>query len=143
MTDRASAYCAGLLVCVFSGLLAACSNTAPNNNINKVTGPALYEGYHDITDCKSVLGWAWDKNRPDEPIQVDIYDGDTLLATVTAADFRQDLLSSGHGNGKHAFTYLLPPHTKDSKPHAIRLRYAGTSIDLGNTPKEIKCTFEP
>jgi len=140
---RTAAHCAVFLVCVFCGFFAACSKTTPNNNINKVTGPPIFEGYHDITDCKVILGWAWDKNRPDEPIQVDLYDGDSLVATVTAGDFRQDLLATGHGDGKHAFTYPVPPRLKDGKPHSIHIKYTGTSIELGNTPKELKCDFEP
>jgi hypothetical protein len=142
MIGRTTAYRVVLLAFFSSVFFAACSQTTPNNNINKVAGPPVYEGYHDIADCNTILGWAWDKNRPDEPIQVDIYDGDTRLATITASDFRQDLLSAGHGNGKHAFTYPLPPSLKDGKPHAIRIKYAGTSMDLGNTPKEIKCAPE-
>jgi hypothetical protein len=104
--------------------------------------PPVYEGYHDITNCNGIMGWAWDKNRPDDPVNVDIYDGDTLLTTLTASDFRQDLVNAGIGNGHHGFTYPVPPGLKDGKPHSIRMKIAGTDIDLYNTPREIICTFE-
>lgn len=121
----------------------ACSKAPPGNRINQVAGPPVYEGFHDVTNCDGIMGWAWDKNQPDQPIQVDIYDGDTQLATVTAGDFRQDLLNAGIGNGRHGFTYPVPPRLKDGKPHVIRMKYAGTAIELANTPKEIHCTFQP
>jgi len=104
--------------------------------------PPAYEGYHDITNCNGIMGWAWDKNRPDDPVEVDIYDGEILLATVTANNFRQDLVNAGIGNGQHGFTYPVPPGLKDGKPHSIRMRFAGTKNDLNNTPKDITCTFE-
>lgn len=143
MKRRTAAYSAVLLALVFSGFFAACSKTTPNNHINKVAGPPVYEGFHDITNCNGIMGWAWDKNQPDQPLQVEIYDGDTLLATVEASDFREDLLKAGIGNGKHAFTYPVPPRLKDGKPHSIRMKYAGTAIELTNTPREINCTFTP
>lgn len=132
-----------MLAIISIGFFAACSPSTPDSQINKVAGPPVYEGFHDITNCNGIMGWAWDKNQPDAPIQIDIYEGDKLLATVTANEFRQDLLSASIGNGKHGFTYPVPPRLKDGKPHVIRMRYAGTTIDLSNTPKEINCNFEP
>jgi hypothetical protein len=141
---RPTAVCRAAFLClVVSGLFAACSNTTSNNNINKVAGPAIYEGFHDITNCNGIMGWAWDKNQPDQPIQVEIYDGNALLATVTADEFREDLLKAGIGNGKHGFTYPVPPRLKDGKPHSIRMKYASTAIELTNTPREINCSFTP
>jgi hypothetical protein len=115
-----------------------------DNNLAETTAaPPVYEGYHDITNCNGIMGWAWDKNRPDDPIKVDIYDGDALLTTVIANDFRQDLLNAGIGNGRHGFTYTVPPELKDGKPRSIRMKYSGTDIDLYSTPKEITCTVDP
>ena len=44
----------------------------------------LLEGWQDTTNAISVVGWAWDRARPDVPVTVAIYDGARLLATVTA-----------------------------------------------------------
>jgi dolichyl-phosphate-mannose-protein mannosyltransferase len=120
------------------------SNKAANqNNSNKPTEPLpVYEGYHDITNCNGIMGWAWDKNQPDQPVKIDIYDGDKLLETVTADNFRQDLVNAGIGNGQHSFTYPVPPGLKDGKPHSIRMKFAGTNIDLIHTPKQITCELE-
>lgn len=104
--------------------------------------PASYEGFHDATDCDSIKGWAWDTLRPNDAVEVDIYDGDTPVATVTANLFRKDLLEARKGNGAHAFDYSVPARLKDGKPHTIRLKIAGTEINLTGTSKQIDCKPE-
>lgn len=104
-----------------------------------VDGPPVYEGYHDTTDCKWVVGWVWDMNRPETPLNVEICDGETVTETVTANSFRHDLLKAGKGNGKHAFRYLLPDRLRDGKRHPIRVQVAKSSFSLHSTPQEIEC----
>lgn len=107
------------------------------------TGVApVLEGVHDITNCNGIIGWAWDRNHPDNPVKVDIFVGERLLATVTAGDFRQDLLDAGIGDGRHNFMYPVPPQLKDGKPHVIRMKFAGTNVELAHTSREIKCDAE-
>ena len=133
-----------LVLCIVGTLgFLACSGPAPSDSATPAnSSPPVYEGYHDITNCNGIMGWALDKNRPNDPIKVDLYDGDKVLDTVTADNFRQDLLDNGKGNGKHSFTYILPPFLKDGKPHVIRMKFAGTNTDLTNTSKEITCVFQ-
>jgi hypothetical protein len=97
-------------------------------------GPDL-EGRHDDVSEKGISGWAWDKSRPLEAISVEIYDGETLLATVTADGFRADLKENGKGHGKHAFHMPAPAALNDGHVHLIRVRFAGTEIDLGDSPR--------
>jgi peptidoglycan/xylan/chitin deacetylase (PgdA/CDA1 family) len=101
-----------------------------------------FEGHHDRADCTIISGWAWDMNRPDTPIHVDIYDGSTLLATVKAGEFRRDLFEAGKGNGKHAFTFAVPSCLKDGEPHLIGVKVRGADFELVATPKEINCKQE-
>jgi D-alanine transfer protein len=103
----------------------------------KVGGPPEYEGFHDTADGQRITGWAYDRNRPNDPLKVDIYDGTRLLATVLADQFRPGLLDTGRGNGKHAFIYPTPASLKDGKDHVIRVRIAGTKFDLAKTPKTL------
>jgi hypothetical protein len=140
-----------LFVLFLTLLLALACSTPPSPNTNSTNkntsapaslGPPLYEGFHDISNCDGLVGWAWDQNNPDSPIKVDIYDGDNLIATVTADEFRQDLVNARKGNGNHGFSYAIPPTLKDGKVHSIRIKYAGTSMDLGNTLKTINCKFQ-
>jgi hypothetical protein len=150
MISDVSRYRTFLLVFVGISFSLACSNNkqTSNGNLSQTpnsqvsSGPPVLEGFHDIATCDGIVGWAWDQKRPDDPIKVEIYDGDNLIATIPADTFRQDLLAAKKGNGKHGFTYALPPQLKDGKAHSIRVKYAGTSIDLDSTPKQLNCKFE-
>jgi|GEM_PF-3461865 len=103
---------------------------------------SVFGGFHDSADCGVTGGWAWNANEPDTPINVDIYDGVALVATISANVFRADLVRNGVGNGYHGFVYSYNDQIKDGRPHSIRVRFAGTNIDLSNTPKSIACNQE-
>jgi hypothetical protein len=96
-----------------------------------------FEGSFDKLEMVSVGGWAWDAARPNVAIKVEIYDGATLLAAVTADGFRADLKSAGKGDGKHAFNYALPSTLRDGQSHTISVRYAGTPSELPGSPKTL------
>src|SRR5262245_499756 len=90
------------LVVLIALLVSACSKNqeAGNKNAPVRTEPPAYEGYHDITNCNAITGWVWDSNHPEDSVKVEIYDGERLLATVTADNYRKDLLDAHKGNGK-------------------------------------------
>lgn len=95
------------------------------------------EGALDPVNPNLIHGWAWNKNDPDKPIRVDIYDGSTRLAMVNANIYRQDLQSGGLGNGKHVFGYKLPAQLQDGQEHTIRVKFSGTEIDLVGSPQTV------
>jgi hypothetical protein len=96
-----------------------------------------FEGSFDKLVVESIGGWAWDGDRPNEAIKIEIYDGVNLLATVTASEFREDLKNAGKGDGKHAFNYALPPTLRDGKAHTISVRFAGSPTELPGSPKTL------
>lgn len=104
--------------------------------------PAKMVGVLDAADCQSIRGWAWDPKRPDEPIKVDIYDGDQLLTTLVADQYRDDLKDVGLGNGRHTFEMDPPPKLRDGTPHPIRAKFAGTPHELNVSPRTFICTEE-
>jgi hypothetical protein len=93
------------------------------------------EGSLDLVENQQIAGWAWDGTHPDNPIEVEIYDGITLLARVPAALFRQDLLDARKGNGVHGFFYPNPFATERSGNHTIRVLAAGK--ELAGSPKSV------
>lgn len=107
----------------------------------------IYDGYLDIAKCGSISGWAWDANQPDCLVNVSIFDGDTLLATIPANLLRDDLARAGIGNGKHAFKYTLPASVinrmRDGQQHAIRVVIAGSEFALKNSPQSVYCPQIP
>ncbi len=95
---------------------------------------ALYRG-----NCNVITGWAWDSAQPTARIKLDIYDvtpsKTTRLTTLTAQQFRPDLLNAGKGDGKHGFTYVLPASIRNAMKHQFSVRYQGTNTEVGNSPK--------
>jgi hypothetical protein len=102
----------------------------------------VYEGYHDIADCRIVGGWVRDKTQPDVRLNVNIYADSTLLAIVTADKFRQDLADAGKGDGRHGFHYEVPLSLRDGKPHSILVKVSGSDFNLTSTPKVITCELQ-
>ena len=99
------------------------------------------EGIHERTHCGAVSGWAWDSGQPDARIDVDIYDGDRLLARVSADAYRPGL-DGWKGKGYHGFDYALPATVKDGRPHLLRVMVSGTQIPLQRPPQSITCTAD-
>ncbi len=99
-----------------------------------------FEGFHDGANCSSIFGWAWNTMDPFNPITVDIYSDNVLIATTLANQFRQDLFDAQKGDGNHAFSISTPTSLKDGQTHSIRVKIGGTNIDLGNTPRSINCS---
>ena len=81
--------------CRFSGTAQGLQDT-PRTIIGSINVESVggQEGFHDQATCDQVTGWAWDSSRPDVSIDVDIYDGDTLLAVVPADQFRAGLVAA-------------------------------------------------
>lgn len=112
--------------------------TSPRTiNCGDVT-PA-FQGFHDAQDCSFIYGWAWDSNSPNAIVSVDIYRDSTLIATVPANQFRQDLLNAGIGNGNHAFMFATPASVKDGQTHKISIGFHLTDTALSNTFQNINC----
>ena len=69
------------------------------------SGPV--EGYIEDVQDRRVIGWAWCRSRPNDPVEVEIRVGDETLAAVRADRFRGDLAKAGLSEGRHAFEAAL------------------------------------
>ncbi|HEX6046189.1 MAG TPA: M36 family metallopeptidase [Pyrinomonadaceae bacterium] len=114
-------------------------NAATDLPSSCTTLPPIYEGFVDGADCNQIWGWAWDQNRPNTAINVDIYANGAFVATVAANLFRQDLLNAGKGNGFHAFVFNVPSSLKNGQLKTITVRFGGTSTQLSLSPRIIVC----
>jgi hypothetical protein len=97
--------------------------------------PASVEGYLDAVSADVIAGWAMDKTKPANPVTVELYDGDALLASIPASEFRQDLLGAGKGDGYHGFKVPTPASLKDGKAHSVHARCAG--VELKSSPRTV------
>ncbi|HKR02405.1 MAG TPA: hypothetical protein VJT09_17140, partial [Pyrinomonadaceae bacterium] len=98
---------------------------------------SVYEGHLDRVDPQMIWGWAYDATRPNEPIEVEIYADEMLVATIPASCLRPDLSAAGKGDGRHAFCIHIPNRLKDGEPHSVRVKVAGSDFELSGSPKEI------
>jgi hypothetical protein len=87
-------------------------------------------GQLEQADGEVIRGWARLKERPEEPVQVEIDVDGVVLATVLAEEFRRDLVEQHIGTGSHGFSYSTPRALADGKEHVIRAKIAGTSYEL-------------
>jgi hypothetical protein len=94
------------------------------------------EGSLDRADYQRIEGWVWERDHPNSPVEVEIYDGETRLATILAGVFRPDLLAAHKGNGAHSFSYSNPKASKRDGVHRIRVLVLGRKFELPGSPKE-------
>ncbi|GAB3916029.1 hypothetical protein GCM10028804_01670 [Larkinella terrae] len=126
---------------VYSATCTVGNCVSPSGTASVVISPATgnFDGFVYGVDCETFRGWAWDRDKGNTVISVDILDGATVIATIPAGNFRQDLLNAGKGNGKHAFTFPIPANLKDGQPHQFTARVAGSNFQLKNPPKPLTC----
>jgi len=98
------------------------------------------QGFLDVTECQLIGGWAWDRQQPEVPVKIDIYDGKALLTTLPAYRFRWDLVDAGIGNGNHGFSYAPPVELKDGRAHFIRVKISGSDTELKGPTNPLVCS---
>lgn len=98
-----------------------------------------YAGYLEGANCTEIVGWAWNKARPDEVVKLDICDGETVIETIDASALRDDLAKNAIGTGKYGFRIPTPARFKDGQPHSVHVRIAGTGIGIQQSPISITC----
>lgn len=72
----------------------------------------------------SARGWVFRPDQPNQPLQVEILDGDQVVATGLADQFRQDMHDLGFGDGHHAFNITIGLTLE--KNQAVTAREAAT-----------------
>ncbi|MGM9507690.1 choice-of-anchor Q domain-containing protein [Larkinella sp. GY13] len=107
-----------------------------------VTAPTVtgsFDGFIYGADCSSFRGWAWDRNKSNTAILVEILVDSESKGTILANEFRQDLKDGGKGNGIHAFRWVIPDDLKDGEVHTLSAVVAGSGFTLKDGPKTIRC----
>jgi hypothetical protein len=130
----------GWLAVVAIGLTLGCSGGEPSRPA-AVPGAAggPYQGHLDEANCRRIVGWAWNKEQPNTTVTVEVYDGDELIATLPADQYREGLRKAGKGDGKHSFIWSTPAGLKDGKQHQVRAKVAGSDFELKESPRPVTC----
>lgn len=88
---------------------------------------SAFKGKIDRLDASSVAGWVKSEETPSEPLELEVFYGDTHLGDVTANESRQDLSRAGIGDC--AFTFKLPA-LDDFDPDDLMVVVKGTDTPL-------------
>ncbi len=92
------------------------------------------QGYIDEASRSRITGWVWNPQQPDSSIDLELVDGDTRLARVTANHYRLDLRQAGIGDGRHAFLVPLGEELLPSARNVLHLRCAETGMEVPGSP---------
>jgi subtilase family serine protease len=104
-----------------------------------VSTPPSYVGYIDGATCTTIGGWAADKNHLNTSINVELYDGTTLIAIIPAVNSRPDVATFLGDNGLHGFKITTPDSLKTGATHNLHVKFAASATELTSSPAAIDC----
>jgi len=119
--------------------------TESENNIGASSGPTpysppRYSGNLDAVFGIDVVGWAWNPDKPDLAVMVELFVDGKPIARGISDQFREDLLSANIGNGCHGFNVRLPSELCDGYEHRISASIVETGQTLGSSSLVFKST---
>lgn len=98
-------------------------------------GPLI--GFVDQALRSRITGWAIDQAHPNEPVELELTDGDALVMRFVAQMFRQDIADANLGSGCAGFDIALPMALAPDRPHVLRIRRASDQRELTGSPLEM------
>lgn len=93
-----------------------------------------YKGYVDGINDGLMIGWVINLGIPDEDIEVELLDGERVIATAFANRYREDVEKQYKGSDKSGFELPLTHDLLDGRLHSLRVRVAGSHYELANSP---------
>jgi hypothetical protein len=97
-------------------------------------GGASLEGSLDRADRGVLWGWARTPEQPNLPVELEVLDGDGVVAHIVADGYHEWLAKAGIGDGHHHFRLNFNPPLSPWRSHVIRVRRAGDKKELANSP---------
>jgi len=93
------------------------------------------DGYIDAWDGSRLHGWAFDRARPEESVELDLELSNGHRLTARADLFREDLKANGIGSGRHGFALSLPAFASPaSGALKVHVRIQGSDFELHGSP---------
>jgi len=94
------------------------------------SGLDVQAGFLERWSGAEISGWACDPANPAAAVQVDVFDGERFLGSVPCDQERPRLQASGAPPGARGFVYQLADPAALGNGHGLRVRIAGSRIDL-------------
>lgn len=76
-------------------------------------------GFIDSISGSRVAGWAWNRQRPEDKLTVEIRLDNQPIATVTANGVRDDLARAGMGDGMYGYEAQLPEQIAEEERQRV------------------------
>jgi hypothetical protein len=103
--------------------------------------PADIDGRIDAITGGRLYGWAWDRVRPSDHLEVEIRVGEKLVATAFANQPRDDLKANGVGDGCHAFELAIDLTPGETPTATARSPATGDVMPL-RLPSDVETVTE-
>lgn len=83
-----------------------------------------------------VVGWACNREQPDDPVLLDVYVEDRFVRTIVA-DVPRKITESERYPANTGFSFALSETLIEGEPRAVRICYAGTATEIDQSPLSI------
>ncbi len=93
--------------------------------------PPVHDEVVESADAYSVEGYAWQRDKKDGGLFVDVYVDYGWAVRVPADLERTDLIERGYGNGRHGYYAELPKWVRNNAQHVIEVRVVGSNRLIG------------
>ncbi len=80
-----------------------------------------------------ISGWAFNRDRPTERVNLELFLNGTPLVTVTCNEYRPDLKNRGYGDGRHGFSWTPDPEMLLPGSYTVEAKVYGAGIQIGQT----------
>jgi glycosyltransferase involved in cell wall biosynthesis len=91
-------------------------------------------GYIDSVSHDRIQGWAHLPDHPEEPVELEVLDGDGVIARVVADRYRADLAAAGVSTGRHGFELYFAGGLAPERRHDLHIRRVQGGAPLGQSP---------
>lgn len=95
---------------------------------------ASWSGRLDHVTRERIEGWAWDERTPDLPLSLRILDNGEIIGRVLANRSRPDLAEAGIGDGRHAFTFIVPGGLSPLIRHIVQVIGESDGCEMPGSP---------
>ena len=116
----------------------AMTNTDPKTRPPGQAGTAA--GVIDLYQDGALHGWAWDADRPQERVMLDVVIDGVLRETIQAGQDRPDLEAAGIGDGRYGYRLALHGYAREGAA-SVDIQFAGTGVSVARSPVRLDETY--
>lgn len=110
--------------------------TLTPEDLAKIPARDRYQGKLEVASSGQITGWAFDRKRPETPVELIVEIDDQPAEVIKASRF-QARLRSDVRSGHHAFTHAFRPKHMNGKTRKIAVRVVGAQYELPGSPARV------